>query len=129
MISRLLKQSLRHHSVRIGCCSGFWGDSNFAARQLIDYGDVNYLVGDYLSEITMSLLAKMQMKREDLGFAFDFVGQVTKIANLDDIMEKKIRIVTNAGGIFLIFRTTANFFLTTEKIKNPTLRIPLAAPE
>ena len=84
--------------VRIGCGAGFWGDSPEGAAQIVRSGKVDYLVMDYLAEITMSILARMKDKRADLGYALDFVSGVMKpLAR--EIAEKKIRVVTNAGGV------------------------------
>jgi hypothetical protein len=85
-------------TVRIGCGAGFWGDSPEGPKQLIRSGNIDYLVLDYLAEITMSILARMKAKRPDLGYATDFVTMVMKpLAR--EIAEKKIRVITNAGGI------------------------------
>jgi hypothetical protein len=84
-------------AIKIGCGAGFWGDSPEGARQLVASG-VDYLVFDYLAEITMSILARMKEKRADLGYATDFVSAVMKPLALD-IKARGIRVVTNAGGI------------------------------
>lgn len=85
-------------TVRIGCGAGFWGDSPEGPRQLVRLGGVDYLVLDYLAEITMSILARMKAKDPALGYAADFVSLVMKpLAR--EIAEKKIRVVTNAGGV------------------------------
>jgi len=85
-------------TVRIGCGAGFWGDSPEGPKQLVRHGGIDYLVLDYLAEITMSILARMKAKNPDLGYATDFVGAVMKpLAR--EIAEKRIRVVTNAGGI------------------------------
>ena len=85
-------------TVRIGCGAGFWGDSAEGPKQLIRSGNIDYLVLDYLAEITMSILARMKAKSPDLGYATDFVTMVMKPL-AKEIAEKKIRVVTNAGGI------------------------------
>jgi hypothetical protein len=85
-------------TVRIGCGAGFWGDSAEGPKQLIRSGHIDYLVLDYLAEITMSILARMKARRPDLGYATDFVTMVMKPLAAE-IAEKKIRVVTNAGGI------------------------------
>ena len=85
-------------SIRIGCGAGFWGDSPEGPRQLVQHGSIDYLVLDYLAEITMSILARMKAKNPALGYATDFVSLVMKpLAR--EIAEKRIRVVTNAGGV------------------------------
>lgn len=86
--------------VRIGCGAGFWGDTPEGPRQLVRSGGIDYLVLDYLAEITMSILARMKAKKPDLGYASDFVSLVMKPLAAE-IAAKKIRVVTNAGGVNL----------------------------
>lgn len=84
--------------VRIGCGAGFWGDSPEGPAQLVRSGNIDYLVMDYLAEITMSILARLKARGPALGYATDFVTMVMKpLAR--EIAEKGIRVVTNAGGI------------------------------
>jgi len=83
--------------VRIGCSSGFWGDTPTAVPQLLEGGDIQYLVCDYLSEVTMSLLVAARNKNPQLGFTPDFVESIAP--HLGTIKKKGIRIVTNGGGI------------------------------
>ena len=85
-------------TIRVGCASGFWGDSYIAAPQLIEKGNIDYLVFDYLSEITMSIMARAMAKDANAGYATDFVT-VTMAQNARAIADKKIKVIANAGGI------------------------------
>lgn len=84
--------------VRIGCAAGFWGDSESGAEQLVLHGDVDYLVFDYLAEITMSLLARAKLKDPEAGYASDFVT-VVMARHAREIVRRRIRVVANAGGV------------------------------
>jgi hypothetical protein len=85
-------------TVRIGGASGFWGDSSVGAPQLVASGQIDYLVFDYLSELTMSILAGARLKKPELGYATDFVA-VAMRSVLKDVVAKGIRVVSNAGGV------------------------------
>jgi len=85
-------------AVRIGGASGFWGDSSVGAPQLVSHGEIDFLVFDYLAELTMSILAAARAKNAEAGYATDFVD-VTLKAILKDVVAKGIRVVSNAGGV------------------------------
>ncbi|BFZ15186.1 hypothetical protein BsWGS_18225 [Bradybaena similaris] len=89
---------LKGKVVKIGCASGFWGDTACAAPQLIYGAKLNYIVFDYLSEITMSLLTAGRRKSPDMGYVPDFV-QVSVAPFIKDIKSKGIKLLSNAGGI------------------------------
>jgi len=84
--------------VRVGCGAGFWGDSAAGPAQLVQRGTLDYLVMDYLAEITMSILARMKSADPQTGYATDFVSAVMKPL-LADIARQGIKVVTNAGGV------------------------------
>ena len=69
--------------IRIGGASGFWGDASLASTQLISKGNINYLVSDYLAEITMSIMARARAKDEKLGYATDFIQDLI-VPNLSE---------------------------------------------
>jgi len=84
-------------TVSIGCSSAFWGDSAFAAAQLLRHDRLDYLVSDYLAEITMSLLARAREKSPQAGYPPDFIEAVAPL--LPQIKRRGVRIVSNAGGM------------------------------
>lgn len=82
----------------IGGASGFWGEASHATRQLLTTPDLNVLVYDYLAEITMSIMARARLKDPALGYAMDFVTEAVG-DNLRDLKQKKVRVLSNAGGV------------------------------
>lgn len=83
--------------VRIGNCSGFYGDRLSAMREVLEGGELDVLTGDYLAELTMLILGKDQLKDPSLGYARTFVRQLEDCLGL--ALERGVRIVTNAGGL------------------------------
>ena len=89
---------MAQETISIGGASGFWGDASHATAQLLNHDGLNFLTYDYLAEITMSLMARMRMKDPQSGYAPDFVSQAIG-NNLNAIAEKKVKILSNAGGL------------------------------
>src|SRR5262245_40360128 len=92
------EQNMIGKIVRIGGSSGFWGDTAKAAVTLVRWGNIDYLVNADLAEVTMSIMAAQRLRQPDAGYARDFISDV--IAPLArEIADKKIKVITNAGGI------------------------------
>ncbi len=85
-------------TIRIGGASGYWGDSDMALPQFLKAGGLDYIVFDYLAEITMSILARQRAKDPTQGYAADFVSSVLK-PNLKEIARQRVKILSNAGGV------------------------------
>src|ERR1700739_2022704 len=83
--------------VRIGNCSGFYGDRHSAMREMLTGGDLVYLTGDYLAELTMLILGRDRMKHPDRGYAKTFLTQLEDC--LGEARDRGVRIVANAGGL------------------------------
>ncbi|ORX16575.1 exopolyphosphatase [Mycolicibacterium wolinskyi] len=84
-------------TVRIGNCSGFYGDRLAAMREMLTGGDLDYLTGDYLAELTMLILARDRAKDADRGYAKTFLRQLEESLGL--ALDKRVKIVANAGGL------------------------------
>ncbi|MEU7630413.1 acyclic terpene utilization AtuA family protein [Nocardia sp. NPDC049220] len=83
--------------LRIGNCSGFYGDRFGAMREMLEGGRLDVLTGDYLAELTMLILGRDRMKDPSLGYAKSFVKQIEDCLGL--AVERNVRIVANAGGL------------------------------
>ena len=89
---------MKDNSIRIANCSGFYGDKLSIARDMIEGGPIDVLTGDYLPELTMTILYNQKLKRgEEHGYVGTFLKQFKDVAKL--AQEKDIKIVTNAGGL------------------------------
>ncbi|MCI8839878.1 MAG: DUF1446 domain-containing protein [Oscillospiraceae bacterium] len=84
--------------VAIGGGQGFWGDSPDAAVHMINTADIQYMACDYLAELTLSIMAKQQLKDPKKGYAPDFVTRILKEAGRT-AKRRNIRLITNAGGM------------------------------
>src|ERR1700760_1159524 len=84
-------------AVRIGNCSGFYGDRLSAMREMLTGGDLDYLTGDYLAELTMLILARDRAKAPERGYAKTFLTQLEECLGL--ARDNRVRIVVNAGGL------------------------------
>jgi hypothetical protein len=83
--------------IRIASGQGFWGDLIDAPYQQVTKGDIDYLVMDYLAEVTMSILQKQKNKKTNLGYARDLPELMKRI--LPICKEKGIKVITNGGGV------------------------------
>jgi Acyclic terpene utilisation family protein AtuA len=84
-------------AVRIANCSGFYGDRLSAMREMLTGGEVDYLTGDYLAELTMLILGRDRMKHPERGYAKTFLTQLEDC--LGEARDRGVRIVANAGGL------------------------------
>ena len=83
--------------LRIGNCSGFYGDRFAAMREMLEGGDLDVLTGDYLAELTMMILFRIRLKDPNGGYTTTFVRQLEDCLGL--AWEMGVRIVANAGGL------------------------------
>ncbi|GEL69362.1 acyclic terpene utilization AtuA family protein [Myxococcus virescens] len=83
--------------LRVGNASGFYGDRFSAVREMLEGGQLDVLTGDYLAELTMLILGRDRMKDPSTGYAKTFLRQMEQCLAL--VVEKKVKVVTNAGGL------------------------------
>ena len=83
--------------VRVAGGQGFWGDSLDAPRQQVENGPIDYLMLDYLAEVTMSILQKQKERDPAMGYARDFVGAMESV--LDAVVSRGVKVIANAGGV------------------------------
>ena len=89
--------STRRETVRIACGQGFWGDMLDAPVRQVNEGPIDYLMLDYLAEVTMSIMQKQRARDPSAGYARDFVPLMREI--LTACVERNIRVTANAGGV------------------------------
>ena len=97
MTRRLSYPGVEKTMIRIANGQGFWGDWLEAPVRLIEQGPIDYLVLDYLAEITMSILQKQREADPSLGYARDFPPLIGRIAKR--MVERNVRVIANAGGV------------------------------
>ena len=83
--------------VRVASGQGFWGDWLEAPRRQVEGGDVDYLMLDYLAEVTMSILQKQKERDPKMGYARDFIGAMESV--FPAVVNKGVKVIANAGGV------------------------------
>jgi hypothetical protein len=83
--------------VRVAAGQGFWGDWLEAPRRQVEGGPVDYLMLDYLAEVTMSILQKQKERDPNMGYARDFIGAIESV--LPALADRGVRVIANAGGV------------------------------
>ncbi|MCP4681121.1 MAG: DUF1446 domain-containing protein [Desulfobacterales bacterium] len=94
-----MSKSISNHNDKliVANFSGFFGDRFSAAKEMIEGGPIDILVGDYLAELTMAILLKQTFKDPNKGYAHTFLKQMEMV--IGQCLDKKIRVVSNAGGL------------------------------
>ena len=87
----------RKATVRVASGQGFWGDWLEAPRRQVEGGPTDYLMLDYLAEVTMSILQKQKERDPRMGYARDFIGAMESV--LTAVTERGVRVIANAGGV------------------------------
>ncbi len=93
-MSKAMPARIRSESAAL---SGYWGDSDMALPQFLKEGGLDYIVFDYLAEITMSIMARQRAKDPAQGYATDFVSLLKP--HLAEIKHQRVKILSNAGGV------------------------------
>jgi hypothetical protein len=83
-------------TVKVGGGQGFWGDDPDAPRRLVEGGPIDYLMLDYLAEVTMSILQKQKERDPSAGYARDFLGAIQSVL---PSIKRGLKVVANAGGV------------------------------
>ena len=83
--------------VRVASGQGFWGDWLEAPRRQVEGGDVDYLMLDYLAEVTMSIVQKQKERDPQMGYARDFIGAMESV--FPAVADRGVKVIANAGGV------------------------------
>src|SRR4029079_13299854 len=83
--------------VRVSGGQGFWGDWLDAPRRQVEGGPVDYLMLDYLAEVTMSILQKQKERDPQMGYARDFLGAMESV--MPAVVDRGVKVIANAGGV------------------------------
>ncbi len=108
-------------TIRIGNAGGYWGDDPDALKYQVTAGELDFVTIDYLAEITMSIMNKQMRKNPDAGYAKDFLNHLEPV--FETVMEKGIRIITNAGGVNPAGLARALAKLASEKGLSPKIAV------
>ena len=84
-------------TVRVAAGQGFWGDWLEAPRRQVEGGQVDYLMLDYLAEVTMSILQKQKERDPKMGYARDFIGAMESV--MPAVADRGVKVIANAGGV------------------------------
>ncbi len=110
--------------LKIGGASGYWGDASQATEQLLRHDDLDFIVYDYLAEITMAIMARVKAKDPDTGYATDFISDAM-VPNLKRISETNTKIISNAGGV----NPSACAILLRKKVEEQGISLKVAVIE
>ncbi len=89
--------SLSDRVVRVASGQGFWGDWLEAPRRQVEGGQVDYLMLDYLAEVTMSIVQKQKERDPSMGYARDFIGAMESV--FPAVADRGVKVIANAGGV------------------------------
>ena len=107
--------------IRVGGGQGFWGDSLDAPRRQVEGGPLDYLMLDYLAEVTMSILQKQKERDPNMGYARDFVGAMESV--IEGVTERGVKVIANAGGVNPEACAAAVLEMATQRGKAGQLKI------
>jgi len=96
-MSELATKNMNKDVIKIANCSGFYGDKLSAAKEMVEGGPIDVLTGDYLAELTMTILYGQKLKRDTGGYVGTFLKQLKEVLAI--CKEKNIKVVSNAGGL------------------------------